>query len=111
MLGQDAQEAAVQAVSVESQLRDHDIHFVYQDHEHAAECTEPECCCSCESHFEVTAHCLHVKHDPPNGCNCGTPMGFYVCTVFADMGEGKQAQISGAHGLCECYSRRKSEEK
>jgi hypothetical protein len=34
-------------------------------------------------------------------------MGFYVCTLFADMGEGKDAQIAGEHGMCECFERRK----
>lgn len=90
-------------------LEDHDIHFVFQDHEHPTECKEPECCCTCASHLRVTAHCMHVKHEPKDSCNCHQDLGFWVCTVLADMGEGDQAQISGAHGLCECYSKRPAE--
>ena len=90
-------------------LKGKPIKFTFLDHEDA--CAEKEwdgCCCSCSSHYVVTAHCLHVSHGA--GCNCHEPMGFYVCTVFSDMGEGKEAQINGAHGYCECYQRRKTDE-
>lgn len=70
--------------------------------------TVGQCCCKCSYREKVVAHCLHVAHEPKMSCNCGDEMGFYVCTVFDDMEpRSGTASICGAHGLCECFSKRK----
>ena len=73
------------------------------------------CCCHCKSHMEVHKHCCHSPK--PKGregdCVCEDSLGFYVCTVFANMGDGEtdKAHLSGKHGFCELFVRRTSKQQ
>lgn len=68
-----------------------------------------QCCCKCSYRVKVVAHCLHVNEIPPESCNCGNDMGFYVCTAFDDMEPRTgTASVCGSHGLCECFTKRKA---
>jgi hypothetical protein len=62
-----------------------------------------ECCCQCAHHFKVTGHCWHLV-SKSNECTCSEPLGFYVCTADND---NYHATLSGEHGACELFSRRK----
>lgn len=76
------------------------------------ECHEPNwsgCCCHCISHVEVHKHCCHSPkpEGKENDCVCKDSLGFYVCTVFANMEDGMgRANLSGEHGYCELFVRR-----
>ena len=86
------------------------ITFGYKEDDDA--CCESEfdgCCCHCVSHKEVFKHCCQSPHTEEEGCVCSQSLGFYVCTIWSEMDNEPMANLSGKHGMCECFVRRKEE--
>ncbi len=60
------------------------------------------CCCECVNHGLVHKHCFHSQRKKKEGCVCDKSLNFYVCTTF-----GPRFNLSGKHGYCEMFQRRK----
>lgn len=63
------------------------------------------CCCTCEHHLFVTKHCCHSPGE--DRCVCNDKLGFYVCILWHDIEGARSASLSGKHGMCEEYTRRR----
>jgi hypothetical protein len=59
------------------------------------------CCCKCANCLEVTKNCWHSPRDKL--CVCRESLEFYVCILSYNMGETQTCNLSGKHGVCECF--------
>lgn len=85
------------------------VSFHYVDM-HDCNLNDPEyknwgCCCQCENRVEVAKHCCHSGKT--DRCVCSDSLGFYICLLFYVMGETDFATLSGEHGVCEGFRKRK----
>lgn len=81
------------------------IEFDYIDNDKCSLKKWKGCCCECVYHLLVTKHCCSSPQE--KGCVCNDSLDFYVCILFYNIEGRLSANLSGKHGMCECFTKRK----
>lgn len=81
------------------------ITFTYIDNTNCCIKEFKQCCCQCENHVKVLKHCCHSPRKEK--CVCNEELGFYICLLWHEMERADGANLSGTHGMCECFVQRR----